>query len=197
MKILVFTDVHEKNKFIDILIKKAKQVDLLVCCGDLSWFGHSLENMVKKLSKTGKKMLLIPGNHESKQEIEYLCGKYSYLVNLHKKSYVSDDVIFFGYGNLGFSLVEPLFEKLVPSFKKKIKEGQKIVFVTHGPPFGTKLDYLPFFEHVGCKSFNKFIKDVKPNYYFCGHLHENFGVKDIIGKTKIINPGPEGMVFEI
>ena len=49
MKILVFTDVHEKSKFIDILIKKAKNVDLLVCCGDLSWFGNSLENMIKKL----------------------------------------------------------------------------------------------------------------------------------------------------
>ena len=196
MKILVFTDVHEKNKFIDVLLKKAKLVDLLVCCGDLSWFGHSLESMIKKLSKAGKKMLIIPGNHESKQEIENLCKKYAFLINLHKKSYIINNVIFIGYGNLGFSLNEPGFEKLIPSFKKKIKD-KKIVFITHGPSYGTKLDYLPLFEHTGCKTFNKFIREVKPDYHFCGHLHENIGVRDKLGKTQIVNPGPEGMIFEI
>ena len=37
----------------------------------------------------------------------------------------------------------------------------------------------------------------QPDYVLCGHLHDNAGKKDKIGKSLVINPGWEGMMLEI
>ncbi|MBS3097214.1 hypothetical protein J4209_00295 [Candidatus Woesearchaeota archaeon] len=40
-----------------------------------------------------------------------------------------------------------------------------------------------------------FILKVKPDLAISGHLHENAGKEDKIGKTKIVNPGPFGKII--
>jgi len=196
MKMLVFTDVHGDNKIINNLIKKSRNVDLLVCCGDITWFGDKLFSVIRRFKKTGKSMLLIPGNHESVKEIKNVAKKFDFVINLHAASYQLGDTLFFGYGNEGFKKVELGLEKIIPKFKKNLKKDLKIVFVTHGPAYGYKLDKLSI-GHVGCRSFNKFINIINPKFHFCGHLHENFNIVDKIGRTFSINPGPGGRIISI
>ena len=81
------------------------------------------------------------------------------------------------------------------TIKKKI-EGKKIIFITHGPPYGTKIDLLGT-NYAGNKSYTNFIKKEKPILALCGHLHENFGKTDQIGPSKLMNPGPEGEIIDI
>jgi len=81
--------------------------------------------------------------------------------------------------------------------KEKITK-KKIILITHGPPYKTKLDYIDYLkEYVGCKSYTTFIKKYKPILALSGHIHETFGKKDKTGQTEIINPGANGMIIKI
>lgn len=98
----------------------------------------------------------------------------------------------------GFSLTDERFEKISKTWEKEIKENKdkKIILVTHAPPYGTKLDRA-LGEHCGNKSIAKFIKNNKVELAISGHFHENFGKRDKIGSTKLINPGPYGRLYKI
>jgi len=116
------------------------------------------------------------------------------VVYLHKGSYQLGEYVFFGYGNQGFAIEEKEFENVVKQFKKSLKKNDKVILVTHGPPHGTELDYING-RHAGCKSITNFIKEFKPAVSISGHFHETFGVKQVLGKTLMINPGPEGKML--
>ena len=117
------------------------------------------------------------------------------IIFLHKRTYTIKDYTFFGYGGGGFDPHDPKLESLIPKVKKVAKQ---LIFLTHMPPYNTKLDYLPRYKkHAGSISSLKFIKETKPILVVAGHLHENFNKQDKVGKTFIINPGPLGKIIEI
>lgn len=198
MKILAFTDTHNDPQGLRSIIRKAgkEKPDILVCCGDVSNFSSDLVEVVKKLNVIEQKILIIPGNHETPGEIAAVCRKWTKFVDIHEKYVVIDDTVFIGYGTGGFAMRDPHFEKLIPSFKKMMQKGKKIVFVTHPPVYRTKLDHLPV-GHQGNKSTRKFIEEAQPDLVLCGHFHENEKKWDKIKKTLIINPGFDGMIVEI
>lgn len=196
MKFLAFTDVHGDKRTISKIIAKSKDVDFLVCCGDISDFGVSLEKILILFKKANKKMIIIPGNHESYGQIKDLCEKYDFLINIHLRSFRFKEFVFFGFGTGGFLQIDRELEEKMN--KVKFNENDKIIFITHGPPYGTKLDYLDHLEsHRGSRTLTKFIQKFKPIYCICGHLHENFGMKDKLNNTVILNPGFEGEIIEI
>ena len=79
----------------------------------------------------------------------------------------------------------------------KIKDKlKKWILVTHAPPFNTHLD-LVFDRHVGSKSIRESIEKFNPELNICGHLHENFNIRDKIKSTRIINPGPSGEILKL
>ncbi len=198
MKILAFTDIHADPFSFKKLKEKVKEgkPDLIVCCGDLSNFGMDLNYGVKQLLSFGIKTLLIPGNHESVGEIKEISEKHPSLMNLHDHFFVFNEFVFYGYGGGGFSFREEAFERILPKTLKKIPQGKKLVFVTHAPIYGTKLDLLPL-GHRGCKSTRMFVEKAKPVLVLCGHFHENERKQDKINNSKILNPGHEGMLIEI
>ncbi len=198
MKLIVFTDSHLDSISYRKIKEKAlkNKPDLMVCCGDISIFGSGLDQVAKFLNSLNIPTLVIPGNHESPEEIKKISSKYKNLINLHNGTYEFQEFLFFGWGTGGFSLVEPEFEKLSKQFKKTYDRKKKLIFVTHAPIYGTKLDYI-YEAHRGCKSTRKFVEEAKPILTLCGHFHETFGKKDKINKTLIINPGSEGMLIEL
>ncbi len=195
MKILAFTDVHGNKKIIKEIIEKAKKADILICCGDMTNYGNELENILKRFKDLKKNMVLIPGNHEDYEDIKLLCNKYDFLINVHLRMFKYGDFLFFGYGTGGFNYVDIELEEKMK--KIKFDKKDKIIFITHGPPYGTKLDKLDGLGYRGSRTLRKFIERFKPKLYLCGHLHENFGKQEKIGETLIINPGRTGMIIEI
>jgi len=196
MKILAFTDLHGDKEAVQAILKKSAEADILICAGDISDWGEHDKIMLKELEKAGKPMLLIPGNHEIKEELRITAEEFEYVIYIHKGSYQLGEYIFFGYGNPGFSMQEKEFEKVAKQFKKTLKKNDKVVLITHGPPYGTHLDHLHG-RHVGCKSITDFIKDTKPVLSISGHIHETFGVKQVFEKTLLVNPGPEGRILKL
>ena len=200
MKILAFTDLHLSSlalKKIKLKIKNQKP-DILICAGDITIFEQDLDYILNKLNKLNKPLLLIHGNHETDFVIKKLCKKYKNINFIHKKHYKYTNHLFFGYGGSGFALIEPGFYKTGEKFQKIIKKnkGKKIILVTHAPPYNTKLDLIVS-SHCGNKTFRNFVTRNKIDLYICGHLHENFGKRDHIKKTHILNPGPYGKIIKI
>lgn len=193
MKILAFVDTHGNKKAIEIIIKKAKKEnpDILICAGDITNWGENIKSLIKDLEKLNILLLIIPGNHETSELIDSISSKL--IINLHKKSYELNDYIFLGYGEGGFSKEDKEFEKITNKFKKTIKKDSKIILVTHAPPYG-RLDFI--FGHQGNEAIRKFIEEIQPIIHICGHLHEYEGKEDKIKRTRIINPGPYGILIE-
>jgi uncharacterized protein len=193
MKILAFADPHFKESIPKKLIAKAKDVDLVLCAGDFTWFGANFDKIMKDFSKFKKPVGFVHGNHEEGQDFRKLPKHIKFL---HKKGFVVGDYLFVGYGGGGFSERYPDLEEMIPKIKKR-KGNKKVVLVTHAPVYGTTTDYLDHAGHVGSKSALKFIKEVKPMLVICGHIEENFGQIDHVGKTIVILPNDTGRIIEV
>ena len=139
---------------------------------------------------------MLPYNHETDEQIMGVCKKYPQMIYLQRKWLRKKEYLFMGYGGGGFSFIDKKFEKLAVRFKKLIKKGDKVILVSHAPPYGTKVDKVGR-EHCGNKSIRKFIQKEKPDLVICGHIEDCAGKEDKIGKTRIVNPGWDGKVLEL
>ncbi len=200
MKLLAFVDVHTSVKALKRIKKKVKKEkpDLLLCAGDISIFEHGVDYILYSLNKLKKPILMIHGNHERDRFMRRVCKLFGNIIFVHKKHYKKDNLIVLGYGGGGFTLRDSEFKKTAKKFKKIIKknEDKKIILLVHGPPYGTDVDKIVG-QHCGNKDITDFIKKNKVDYVICGHLHENFGKKDKIKKTIVMNPGPYGKIIRL
>jgi len=194
MKIFAFTDCHCEDRLDSKLIDNSKEAELIVCAGDFTTFGRNIDKIMKDFSKFNKPVLIIHGNHEEGEDFKKF--NISNVRYLHKKFYIKDNFVFFGYGGGGFSERYTDLEELIPKIKEKSK-GKKLIVITHAPVYGTTTDFSDWAGHVGSKSALKLIKETKPALFICGHMEENSGQIDNVGKTIIINPGDEGKLIEI
>ncbi len=198
MNILAFTDVHGSEKSLRSIEKLAPKVDFCVCSGDISMFETNLEGLIRRLNKLKKMTYIIPGNHEDEMTLEYVCKKYPFVQNIHRKLIVHEGIVLMGYATSGFSLTDHSFERFYQKKREQWKKynGKMRILLSHAPPFKTKLDKLGK-SFVGNNSVTRFIRSFHPDMVFCGHIHENFEKKDRINQTQIINPGNKGMIITL
>lgn len=200
MRILAVSDLHGDTKKAEELAERAykEKVDLVVLAGDLSYFEEGLENMIGPFVKKKKKVLLIPGNHETLATADFLAQRYG-AVNLHGYSVKYKGVGFFGCGgaNMGlFKVGEKDMLELLRKGYRGLKDVKKRVMVTHIHPSGTIMEKLS--RHVtGSDSVRKAVEQLKPNLLLCGHVHEASGLEEKIGNTLVINVSKEGRIIEI
>ncbi|MBW2997431.1 metallophosphoesterase [Candidatus Woesearchaeota archaeon] len=198
MKILAFVDLHGSMNMLKKIVALAKKenVEYVVCAGDVTIFSDSMRQLVEKLDEIGIPVIMTHGNHEDEDVLRKVCDRTKNVKFMHKELLETDGYVFMVYGGGGFSLKDPGFEKWSKEAMKKISEDKKIILVTHAPPYGTKID-LVLDQSAGSKSIRQFIKLVQPKIAISGHLHENAGLRDRIDKTKVINPGPWGLILTV
>lgn len=200
MKILAAGDIHGDTRLAQALARKAERnkVDLVILCGDLTLDDSSTANLIGPFVRKKKKVLLIPGNHETLATADFLAELYD-VTNLHGYAIKFNNVGFFGCGfaNIGMSrLREDEITKVLTKAYKKIKDTKKKIMVTHVHPEGTLMGKLTSF-FPGSTGVRKAITKLKPDILLCSHVHEAEGVEEKIGKTKIINVGREGKIIKI
>src|SRR3989344_1701034 len=149
MKILAAGDIHGDTRLANELAEKAdkEKVDLVVLCGDLTQNEESTSNIIGPFVKKNKKVLLIPGNHETIATADFLAEMYD-ATNLHGYSIKFKDIGFFGCGSANIGLFQ-ISEKEIYDVLKKgfsyIKNAKKKIMVTHVHPRGTLMENLSSF----------------------------------------------------
>lgn len=192
MKILAFTDMHGSLPALRKVRKAAKEADIIVCCGDFTIFEDNIDYFLNEFNEFGKEVLLVHGNHEDEEITQALCKMFPNIRFMHEKRYVFKGIEFVGYGGGGFSTTDSHFEKI----KKELSfKSKKTVFITHQPPYGA-VDIVSK-KHCGSKTLASFVKAEKPALMLCGHLHENFNKKEVMGVTMVMNPGPAGTIIQL
>ena len=196
MKIFAFVDVHDNKKAMDEIRSKVEMhnPDIIINAGVISIFENNIEILVEFLAKLKKPVLNLHGNHETYEMLFMLCGLHNNLICFHCDTHRIGNYLFLGHGGGGFSRYDTEFERVSKKFRKEIKEDDKVILITHGPPFRTNLDKVGK-DHVGNKSYRKFIESNKVDLAISGHIHETAGASDVIGRTKLLNPGPFGKLI--
>ena len=200
LRILAAGDIHGDTNQAKRLAEQAEKenIDLVVLSGDLTYAETSTEGIIGPFVKKGKKVILIPGNHETVATADFLAELYG-ATNLHGYSIKHKDVGLFGCGgaNIGiFQLGEDEIFELIRKGYDRIKDMKKKILVTHVHPSGSLMEkFTNIFP--GSDGVKKAIDIFKPDILICSHVHEAEGIEEMIGKTKVINVGKRGRIIEI
>ncbi|HII29876.1 hypothetical protein AUJ69_02570 [Candidatus Woesearchaeota archaeon CG1_02_47_18] len=200
MKILACGDIHGDTALANKLAQRAEdeKVDLVIICGDITYGEASTTNLIGPFIKKKKKVILIPGNHESVATADFLAELYG-ATNLHGYSIRCGDVGLFGCGgaNVGlFRLGEGEIFNLLKKGYEGIKGVKKKIMITHVHPKDSLMGrFTSLFE--GSEGIKKAVKEFKPDILLCSHVHEAEGIEELIDKTKVINVGKAGKVIEV
>lgn len=194
------SDLHGDRSLAERLAKRAEQegVELVIMCGDLTFFDEEPKGIMQPFLKRKQKVLFVPGNHDSHATASVLAHEYK-AKNLHGYSVRYEDIGIFGCGkaNIGF---EALDEDEIAATLRKAHEHisylSKKIMVTHVHPSGTSAEKMTRFL-APSPGVRRAIEELQPDIAFCGHVHEAEGLEERIGKTRVINVGRRGFIFEI
>ncbi len=197
MRVQLFSDIHGDRRALEKVV--AVPADLYICAGDLANWSKGLDAMGAVLRPLGDKLWVIPGNHETAEQIEEFCGKFGFQ-NFHGKTFEREG---WNFAGLGYSNPTPfdtpgeysedeLSARLAP-----FAELTPLVLVCHAPPKDTMLDEAGLGKHFGSPAMRKFIDERQPAHFFCGHIHEAGGRETQIGSTHGVNVGKRGCLLEL
>jgi Icc-related predicted phosphoesterase len=197
VKILIFSDIHGDRRALEALMQI--EADHYLCAGDLTNWGRKLDDLGDTLRPRGQRVHVIPGNHETEQQIAEFCEKFG-LHNFHGQSF---RIANFHVAGLGYSNITP-FDTPGEYTEEQIAESlsafngiKPMLAVIHCPPFRTPLDRIMNFRHAGSTAVREFIEREQPEYFFCGHIHEAAGVAERLGETKAMNVGKKGFLLDL
>jgi len=213
MRILSAGDLHGDSGLAKKLADKAakENVDLVILCGDLTEGDEKTDNLIGPFLKQGKRVVLVPGNHESVATADFLSKVYG-VKNLHgygvkifnpdPKHPHSKDKNYVGlFGCSGVNIgIHQVTDKeaydLLMQGHNYVKDAEFKILVSHVHPSGTKMEkFTQFFE--GSKAVRRAIEKFHPDIMLCSHVHEAEGLEEMIGKTRVINVGRRGKIIDI
>lgn len=200
MKILAFSDIHGDRTKAEELAQRAEgeEVDLVILCGDITYGEQSIEGIIGPFAKRKKKVVLIPGNHETVATVDFLAQLYG-MTNLHGYSIKYKDIGLFGCGGADMGPFPTGEQEIFELLKKghyKVRDMSKKIMVTHVHPAGSVMErFTRFFK--GSDAVRKAIDEFKPDLLLCGHVHEAEGIEEKISGTRVINVGKNGKILTI
>ena len=201
MRILAAGDIHGDRSLAQRLAEKAEKenADLVIITGDITHFDQSADGIMGPFVAKKKKVLFVPGNHDSFATADFLVAMYG-VKNIHGYSVRYEDVGIFGCGGANVGPVTILQEKEIMDLLQKgfdkIKYLPKKIMVTHVHPSDTAMEKFSNFI-PGSSGVKKAVEEMKPDFLLCSHVHEAEGIEEMVGLTKVINVGKEGTILDI
>jgi len=194
---LIFSDLHNDAKALEKLMDI--DADYYFAAGDLVNWARGLDKMGEIMKCRADKMYVMPGNHESAQDIKALCARFGF-VNFHEQTMRigSTNVAGLGYSSpTPFATPGEYSEDEIAERLKKFTNLKPLVLICHCPPLNTALDRIKEGLHAGSLAVREFIEANQPEYFFCGHIHEAEGVVIQMGSTRAQNVGKKGYLLEL
>jgi Icc-related predicted phosphoesterase len=194
VKLLAFSDLHRDVEQARLLVESARAADVVIAAGDFATFHKGLEETIEPLAGIDKPTLLVPGNHETEKALRDACQGWDAATVLHGEATELDGLSFFGLGggvpetpwDWSFDLTEDEAAARLDG----CPEGA--VLVLHSPPKG-HVDG----RDLGSEAVLRTIQRNQPQLAVCGHIHECWRQEATIGRTRLVNLGPEGMLLDI
>lgn len=177
----------------------AIDADYYFAAGDLANFGRGLDAMGTILAKCPENMYVLPGNHESEDDIARFCRQFGFH-DFHGRTM---DIAGYHVAGLGYSNRTPFdtpgeyTEDELRDRLKKFSGLDPLVLICHTPPKGSTLDRAGEGQHFGSDAIGEFIRSEQPRYFFCGHIHEAAGQHAVLGRTQCWNVGKRGYLLEL
>jgi Icc-related predicted phosphoesterase len=195
VRLLIFSDIHSDLKTLEKHMET--EADYYFAAGDLVNWGRNVDAAGEVLRRRGKQVYVIPGNHESPEQIAAMCEKYG-LNNFH-----SGQIEIGGYQVVGLGCSNPTpfgtpgeyTEEEIGRRTSAFNGLKPMIAIFHCPPYMTRLDRIANLRHAGSTSVRDFLLREKPRYFFCGHIHEAAGVAEMLGETSAMNVGKRGYLL--
>jgi uncharacterized protein len=197
MKLLVFSDIHSDLKALERLM--AIEADYYFAAGDLCNWGRALEATGEVMKTRADRVYVLPGNHESAEQISAYCARFGF----HDFHGQRMQVGRYHVAGLGYSSPTPFdtpgeySEDQIAARLGKFAALTPLVMVCHAPPYGSTLDRVRDGLHAGSTAVRDFIGAEQPDFFFCGHIHEAAGLSESIGKTSAMNVGKKGYLLQL
>jgi Icc-related predicted phosphoesterase len=197
MIVFATSDIHGRLdiiKKINGFLSRRIDIECIILCGDISadYEVSSFEELeqlqyedykkiLEMLQSIKRKILFIQGNHDvfivDTDEESYLKNnKLEIFQNFIPIEYLN----FIMYGTKREGDDEEMAYRL-----SKLKVNTNSIIISHLPPHKC-LDKDKNGTNYGSKAINELIKDKKPAYFFCGHVHDGFGYKRLYD-TNVFN----------
>jgi uncharacterized protein len=187
---LVFSDIHNERRALERLME--------IDAGDLVSWARGLDKMAEPLKRRAERVFVLPGNHESEQDIAVFCAAHGF-TNFHGGLM---EVGEWRIAGLGYSTPTPFdtpgeySEEEMARRLEKFAGLRPLILICHAPPLGTPLDRIRDGLHAGSHAVKEFIELNQPAHFFCGHIHEAEGVVVQMGATRAVNAGKKGYLLE-
>jgi len=197
LKLLIFSDIHNDWKALERLL--AIEADYYIAAGDQVTWARGLERCGEVLSSRGDKVYVLPGNHESAEQVAGMCARYG-LHDFHQRHFQVGEwnVAGLGYSNpTPFNTPGEYSETQLAERLARFTELDPLVLICHAPPHGTELDRIRPGLHAGSHAVREFLDRRQPAYFFCGHIHEAEGRSIRLGETVARNVGKAGYLLEL
>jgi len=197
MKLLIFSDIHGDEAALERLMKQ--DADYYFAAGDLANWGRGLERLGPLMKSRADRLYMIPGNHESEDDVARFCEQFGFH-NVHGKTLRlgQTEIAALGYSNpTPFNTPGEYSEQELARRLSLFDDARPGVVICHCPPKSTRLDRAAEGQHFGSQSVRDFIERTQPEYFYCGHIHEAAGASDRIGRTQGFNVGKQGRLFDL
>jgi Icc-related predicted phosphoesterase len=185
MRILAFSDLHRDLERAERLAAQSADADVVIGAGDFASIHEGLAETIEALAAIETPTLLVPGNNETDSALREAATEWRAATVLHGEAAELDGVSFFGLGagipitpwDWSFDLSDDEAAELLAS----CPNGG--VLIVHSPPQG-HADASGSGDHLGSVA-------------ICGHVHESWGARSMLGATEVANLGPDGAWFEL
>jgi Icc-related predicted phosphoesterase len=197
MKLLIFSDIHADYAALEHAM--SIEADRYFAAGDMVNWARGLDRIGPILTQRAESVYVLPGNHESEDDIARLCAEF-HLHNFHGATLELNGyhVAGLGYSNpTPFDTPGEYSEAELSSRLSKFAGLAPLILICHCPPKDTPLDQVRKGVHAGSTAVREFIEQHQPEYFFCGHIHEAAGVETVMGNTRCWNVGKKGHLLEI
>jgi Icc-related predicted phosphoesterase len=197
LKLLIFSDIHNDWKTLERLL--TVEADFYISAGDQVSWSKGLDRCGQILQSRGDKVYVLPGNHESAEQVAEVCARYG-LHDFHERHI---QVGKWQVAGLGYSSPTPFntpgeySESQIADRLQRFADLSPLVLICHAPPYGTPLDQVHPGLHAGSTAVRDFIQQYQPAHFYCGHIHESEGVAIEIGKTRARNVGKAAHLLEL
>lgn len=205
LRLFCFSDLHCDIAAARRLAGEALvgNMDLLVSAGDLAVNGRHLREVYAAFAWADRPVLAVPGNHDldAPYRAEIEAARWTDLdgvIQEHGGYWIAGH----GYsgGERAYSGPDPVAQaedSALTDLLRRVGDipRERLVLLTHVPPHGTLSARDHKFIDRGNVQLAKWIREHQPAALVCGHVHHREPVTEMLGDTRIVNPGPYGLVL--